>query len=574
MSVLADIGRPAAPPLAEALRAEDKVLRLRVAAVLGQLGDRRAVPDLLALLEGLEGSDPAAQAAAEALRSITGKQASELGPAVARYQALALDYLREDVAAVGHVYGEWQAVWYWDPQGKDLEHRLRYELVPSYLYYQRLAAENALKALNLDPGNTELQAILIASLSRQLCLTSGFSAGYPDGELKADAERRAGAFASGVPVACHLCGADAVGKALMHTLELGDGAASLYLVKLLGGKVGRETGEAAEALLAALDFPGAEVRCRASVEILKASPTGAIGDPAKVMQVFAAALGHAAKRTALLVSNDMQVLNKLAVVVEGQGWQVTKASVDGGAINKALDLRPAVDAVFLSAGAEPKLFKTAYSKLKSDARTAPLPLYVVLDPRNTTLDLSDYEGISAVISPDDLRAAKIEPLLTKAAAVGEIPSEGERAELVLLATQALEAVDPATTRYPLEALEPALCAALTGYGEAVALSAVRNLGRLGSAAALPALERALTREGASAELKAAVCKAIASVVSRTGESLNPSLVTALGAALEGEVQAVREAAAEALSVSGTPPRRLLEMTRKAASLRLAPLEPE
>jgi len=559
MSVLADIGRPAGPPLIEALAAEDEMVRLRVAAALGQLGEKRAVAALLAVCEDPDAAAPTVKAAEEALRAITGGTPAELGTAVEQYEALIAQYLAENRAAAGYVYGEWQEVWYWDPQGKALQDRLRYELVPTYLYYQRQAAENALKALRTDPGNANLQGFLLASLCRQLRLTRSAAELSQDEAMQRDAAARAAQLEVRVPVVGHLCDAAVVGRALRYALSLGDGATSLYLVKLLGTKAGRETGEAADALLAAVEFPDKDVRARASLEIVKASPTGAIGNPLQVMQALSVALHHAAKRTALLISNDLETLNKLAVLVENEGWQALKSNAHAAAIEQALDLWPSVDAVFLSADLDEALFDSAFGKLKSDVRTRSVALYVIAGGRQDGPDLSGYEGITSLLGRDDVRSARIAPLLEQVAEQGAVPTEAERAETVLLAALALAAVDPATTRYPLQTVEPALIAALRGYGEAVSLAAADCLARFGSANALGALGSAVSDPDSSPELRASACRAIAAVAARAGEPLSQPVLDALMGAFASDIQFVREAAAEALSVSGIGSERLTEL---------------
>ncbi len=570
ISTIRDIGRAAVPPLVEALAADDELVQLRVVGLIGQFGDRRAVPALLALCEAPNLSEPLAEAAGEALKAITGQPPDALGSAVEQYRALAQMYVKEDAASVGFVYGGWQEVWHWNPGAADWHERLTYELVPTYSYYQQQAVENALKGLGLDPENADLSSLLLTALCRQRQLAHMYSGLKDEEQVRSHAAVTAAQLDKHVPLVGHLMGVDVVGEALRQALTLGDPATSLYLVELLGSKAGLDASEGAEALAAALDFPHKDVRCRASIEIVKASPTGAIGDPQKVMQVLSIALKHAATRRALLIIDNLQVCNKLIAVLEGEGWQASSCDADVGRITATLNLQPAVDIVFVTGNVDDVIFRGCLDKLKADARTATLPLYAVVNPDVPAVDLTKYEGITGALSTDHLQAAKVAPLLAQAAQAGQIPTEGERADLVMMAAEALRLVDPRATRYPAELAEAGLIAGLSGYGERLSQAAVDDLARFGSANALGALAQVAADEAASAQLRASACQAIAAVAARTGEKPPAKAVEVLTAALSSDVAALREAAAEALSVSGLSAVEMIELMKAGAPAPVAP----
>ena len=570
VSTIRDIGRAAVPPLLEAAAADDELVQIRVVGALGQFGDRRAVPVLLSLWEAPGTPEIVVEAAGEALKAITSQSPDALGSAVEQYKTLVELYVREEAASVGFLYGGWQEIWRWNPAAANWQDRLTYELLPTYLYCQQEAVENALKALRLDPEDADLKALLLTALCRQRQLARMYAELKDDEQVRADAAARAVQLDRHVPLAGHLMDADVVGKALRQALALGDAATSLYLVELLGGKAGLDTSEGAEVLVAALDFPHRDVRCRASIEIVRASPTGAIGDPQKVMEVLSVALKHAATRRALLIMDNLQLRNKLTAVVEGEGWQASSCDVDVGPINAILNLQPAVDIVFMTGNVDDVIFRGCLGKLKADARTASLPLYAVVNPDAQAVDLTKYEGITGALSTDRVQAAKVAPLLAQAAQAGQIPTERERADLVLMGAEALKLVDPRATRYPVELAEAGLIASLSGYGERLSQAAVDNLARFGSANALSGLAQVASDEAASVQLRASACQAIAAVAARTGEELPDMAIEALMAALGSDEAALREAAAEALSVSGLSSAELLEIMQASAPAPVAP----
>jgi HEAT repeat protein len=217
ISILTDIGRDATAPLLAALRTNDEVLKSRIVAALGQIGDVRAVPPLLAIAQNPQTPPSLALAARDALKRITGKSADSLGSAVGQYRSLAKDYLTENTKTVGFVFGEWQEVWKWNPEPENLADRLSYELVPSYLYYPRQGAEIAREALQMNSGDGALKSLLVCLLCRELQLAAQAANVNLDAQVQQNVAARAAYLNSVAPVAAHLNDADVVGGALRRS---------------------------------------------------------------------------------------------------------------------------------------------------------------------------------------------------------------------------------------------------------------------------------------------------------------------------------------------------------------------
>ena len=553
IAALAEMPRDACLPLIAALATDDALLQSRVAGTLSQIGDIRAVPALMAIAEDTAASAPVVEAAKAAVRSITGQDAGQLPSALDLHKAVIDKYLTENGAAVGHVFGEWLPIWSWNEAAEQTASKLSYELVPGYLYYQRAGAELALLGLQSVPEDAGLKSLLLTLLCRQYKLANMAAEGGAGEAMRQDAAVRRADLEKRVATVGHLYDSDVAGQALKRALQLADGDASLVLVKLLGQKAGAESGEGAEALLAALDALDKDVRYQASIEIARRSPSGRMGEARKVMQVMAAALRYAAGRNALIVFNDLQSRNKLSAALQEHDFMTSECSAGEGAIDQCLNLRPGVDIVFLTGNLTEDAFDSIMGKLKSDARTKPVPLYVVVDAaKESPGDLSRFEGISGVLSPLEIRDAKLQPLLQEAAGHRLGPDAASRADVVLLAAQTLEGVDPVATAYPLAILEPSLLSALTGYGEPVQMATVNNLRRFGSEKALEPLGELVVATGSSVELRTAACHAIAAVARRTGQTLEPKTIDALRDAFNSDVELLKNAAAEAIGVAGIP----------------------
>ena len=82
VSLLVDLQRDACLPLIRVLRrTDDPLVQTRVADVLGQIGDVRALPALMAASEGPGSSAQLKDAVAGAVKAISGKEPAELGSA-------------------------------------------------------------------------------------------------------------------------------------------------------------------------------------------------------------------------------------------------------------------------------------------------------------------------------------------------------------------------------------------------------------------------------------------------------------------------------------------------------------
>jgi HEAT repeat protein len=562
LSTLVDIGRPAALPLIAALESKDNVLRVRAASVLSQVGNQRAVAPLMAVRESEDASQTLQDAATDAVETITEKSAGQLGSARVQYAELIKAYLREDAGRLGYVFGNWADVWDWDPDAKKLEDRLTHVRVPAVLYYQRQGAAFALQALEATPGDRRLQSLLPAALARELELARLHSAEGQDGEVIAQINERLAELKQKVPVVCHLYEAQIIGDALRQVMEVDDASASFYLITSLSKKVGVVPGDASQALDAASHFKGKEPRYRAAIELMRASPRGFVPNPNHVMQVMSAAIKRAAQRTALIVSNDLQMRNKLRTVLEQEGLSSVEANSDAGSISQALNLQPSIDVVFLNANAPQNVFNSAYQKIIRDGRTGGEALYVIRNPRKPAPDLEGLQNITGIMSPDDIRSEPINKMLEEAQQRRRVLASPERAETVLMAARALQKVDPSATRYPLSVAEPALIDVLGTYEEKVTVAAVKNLARFGSFRTLEPLAKTAGAEESSPTLKSAACRALAAVIERNPGNPPEPVLAVLWTELKSPDQPVREAAAEALSVSGVPRSEILSAARE------------
>ena len=571
-SLLADLHPDACLPLIQILtHADSAVLKERVAGVLGQIGDERAVPALLRVRESEDALESTREAAADAFRAITGKDPAEMS-ASASYADLALAYFQGDAYRVGYTYGMTADVWQWDADAADLPQKVVHQQVPNYLYYARMGAEVAWAGLSAAPEDTELQALLGASLVRQLALSRFYASGEKQfggravsDEQKQDATARADRLSKEVPVVLGLLDAEPVGRALRMALDSHYAPTALFLVKALRTKLSiaeLETSEdiAAQALAAAMDSGFKDVRYKAAVALVEGSPTGDAAPADYTMEVLAAALRAATAKRALVLVDDFMMRNKLSDLLKDGGLATLEVPVNEGSIESALHLEPSVDVVFLSNEVPELLMGSVMEKLASDPRTKGLPVYVVADPSGEGADVSGYDAVTKVLTADDVRAETLEPIIAEVTAESQSPfTEQEKAQ-VLDATRVLDDVDQNTTAYPAGKLQPALIDALTGYGDEVTAAAVDALSKFGGEPCLLPLSK-VVETGSTDPLKVSACHAIASVLERTDVALPIEAADILEAAHAEGSQAVQEAAAEAIGSCRLTGGRALDLIR-------------
>ncbi len=566
-SLLASMHPDATMPLVQVLlHSEDPLIKQRVAETLGAIGDPRAVPALLSVSECPEVLDASRRAAARAAGAIAGQQATAMG-AASQYMELAKAYLFEQKDTVGYTYGLSADVWSWDASA-EWPDKLTYEQMPGALYYQRMATQMALAGLDADPANGELQALLAASLARRLAACTSLT-DDPDVETatRQHAAGCVGELAERVPVVVSMLGAPVVARALELTMAAEDPAASRFLDRAVGEELEATAAEPCEmtaaALSEALQSGDKQVRYNAAINFVKSCPTGGCGPDQQIIAVLKAALQSAAGRTALIAMQDFQTMNELITVVREAGVTTVEVRPDARVMARVLDIVPSIDIVFVSGNVTDSIFADIVELASTDSRTKAAPLYVIVSGAGEPADVASYDQITKVLTADHVRPSVIEPILQEQVlARSRSAMTEEEEQVVLKALEALKAVDPATTSYPVAALEPALLKAIMGYSEEVTEGVVAALRKFGSAESFDALGVIVAGDMPN-ELKVAACKSIAAVLRRSGDA-SDELVEILLHALQSDKLPLRKAAASALGAAGLSPQQQLSLLKAQA----------
>ena len=543
-------------PLVAALGTNNDLLKTRLIELLGEVGDRKAVPALLSVTENEQATDLQREAARESLKKLT--DIGKLGAPLQEYGDLAEAYLKENHDMVGYFDAAQGEVWMWDEGASKLQNKLTYRMVPNYLYFPAIGVRVALNGLELDPNNERLRALMVAMVTVQMSRCKMVSSDNLSAQLgedmvtdamKSDAADRLTDLEERWPLLCRMAGPGVVGRAVELALDAGASPAALDLVQILGTKSGLTRKQGGDSLLRALDAGDKRVRYHAAIQAVRHAPLGEFGDARKVMKVMSATLKGAAAKTALLIVNDLNIRNKLAFLIRNNGLSTVGCSAIPSRVNKSLNLQPSVDIIFVTADVPPARYERVHTLLKQDVRTQSIPLYVLAG--DSAVNVSDYSGISGVLSPAQVRADKINSLLQQQVLEQRNAGDAERSEeLLMAALKALEPIQPEATDYPLGRLETALLDSLRGYSEDLELVALRVLATIGSYEAVQPIGKIVDDQESSAELKVQACKTIASILRRTGKVAPAKTVGVLQDALGTGSKKVREAAAEALGAAG------------------------
>ena len=610
------MGQQIVPALLEAIESDNQLVRQNCCAILGAIGDDRAMAELKRVSENPNEPPEVRGYADRALRALTGKTPAELQPAKYYYFQKAILYYRDHPAIIRERDKRW-FVWKW--QDGDLTH----ERVPRWLYHLRLAEEACYDGVRLDytyeriwpvmalvnlSQFLEVQAHLARSPEDQkeslnaLLATNrgGHVLGFPAGQrvlfqaldqaLKDQEPELAEAC---IDVLARICdGRDLVGAAAPAASADGETPATAAPTALVG-----------QPLIDALNYHDKRSAKRVRYAAGSALVTIADRNPAlkapgrsydwaeRVVEVLAEAAGESGTRTVLVIDSDSQTRRAVAQELVSLGYFVTEAADVHSGLRNAKAF-PSQDMIVMDAGlAHQETFavqsprnvkhrQTLIDSLRDDWRTAEIPIVIAADEgaleRARTLFEKDAKGFIARRVPPNREELKAE----MARVMDAHPSEMKGAADVMSAraSQSLGQIDPHHTIFPVGKSVPALGGVLEARPDAVREPALGALGRIGDAQSLAAITRLIqnTADNAPA-IRSAAARAIGEVLIRSKASLPTDTFDALLAGVNDPAPEVQLAAGEALGkvkLSDEQRYRVFEARRMHYKPPAAPAAPE
>lgn len=511
---LGRLDKSAVPPLIAALEAPAAPLAAIAADALGQLGDARAVPALVAASAVGKAPDAAVRAA----ERLTGRPMAAQAKTPA---ALLSDEARRYRTGQIRFPGDPVVVWAWDEGASAPAPRTVSKDEAAAYFGQKFARA----ALTIEPADRSAQAVLVG-----MALEQGTAA-------------TAAAMAAGPAVLTDvLRTAIADGKA-----ELAATAASAL------GRVTDVSALAVEGpyhpLVEALSAPSRRVRFAAARALVDLDPRRPFAGSSRVAPVLAQFLGSRALPRAVVIDGNLARGNSLAGYLKELGYDpVVAFRGDEGfrAVAASADVELVLVDVHQIQG--PWSMHDVLANLRADARTAGLPIYLY-GPLNLGPDLVSikerFPGVKFLVTPTNSRS------LDEQLGVAGRPqalSAAERAAFArdataLLARIAGQAGSPFNRE--LAAIEPALTAAMNAPETAPSASVA--LGDVPLPAAQRGLADLLLDPSKPAPLRSSVAAQLARSVQKFGPLVaadqearllqafdgepDPALKTALGAVI-------------------------------------------
>jgi AmiR/NasT family two-component response regulator len=510
MDALQHLGTDAVLPLCAACTSENAAVVRYAAVCLGALHDLRALPALKKVSESAADAVNK-EAANEAIRRITGKDAGALASANDLHIAAAIQYFRNDQLVV-KPYDTPDAVWNVDGNG------VKATKVPAALRSLRLAQQHCLAAVE-DP---RAESVLLAAYAGEKAVAVSAKEMGVEGAAEADPSLDVKIAAGGAP---------GLSSALQFAIENDAPLAAIQLIGALDAM-----GAMTPPLTAALDSHYKSVRYQAAFALAAHGETGE-----NVVKVLGEALAEDALRTVLVVDDKSESRNTMAAALREAGYTVITAENGGLGFARARTVPPKDVMVLRANMSDITIDQFVYD---ADYRSSSSGIVIVSDAAAAEALKTAFDGkgkvkgfltdpVAAQAVTDAVKAAMPELNHERAAAL----AAAERAAALL-------------AQLPFNALAPAkdsLVHSLARTEETVLVGALKAVGHLGPADAAAPVAALFADASKSETIRVAAADALGGIFARMTTAPAEDVMKPVMDAASGETNAnVRLAAGRAL----------------------------
>jgi len=569
------MGISATPPLAAALRFADDQARARIAGLIADNPDVRAVPPLLAILEDRERPDFVRRAVRRALERIFGQErttpAAPVVPAAAypsaaeAHLALALRYYYADPTLLELTPLDERVLWRWNPQGPTYGERLFFQDVPAYVYARARAEELILEGARQRNAPAALLELYICNNYLQLeeALARGAAADLPADEA-AEARERAERLKV-VHSINESLGTPYLYGALARALNDGDTALARRCVEALRNVGDSRVPRGTDYLVAALSYPDKLVRVSAAETLMRLHPAGDLPAAVEVARVTAAGLGVRPMETIVVLTGSDPFYAKLARLLAEWKFIPERRAEATEALNRLKAGIPPASLLVLDARTEGIATETFLTSLRRDAQTERLPV-VVLAPPEQMERLQDRCGKMATVLSLEAEPPTIKAALDAALAAQPPPGGTdvrENADLVRRVLSTLAALPPGT-RYPVQSLGLAAGGLINGYPDDIRILALRATANLGSVGMKDAVYGVYADADQPLEVRREAGAALVRLLTASPD-LEPDQRARLREMGSDPDPVLRAQAWHALAIASVPPAERVEALRRVAA---------
>ncbi len=536
------IGRHATLPLIQCLQSSNKTLRLNAALALSYIGDTRAVPGLLRLAQA-EGEDVGVrEVASRAVAKISGKS----GSALESYLAYSKDYLSGNPLLLreGDISN---VVWSF----KDGE--LKSRPVPTSLFALELAKDSAYGALQVDPNNEEALVCLAQVYLAQQSIVHDTLAKDPDSDM---AEMGDSVKELGITVL-------AAGPKVIRKAVNASTSAGMWSTAVRGMHVLAELEDSQQLdgspLVEGLKSPDKRIRTASSVALSKMGAKLSVKQAQDVVRNLARA---SLERSVRIVRYLDESASSQALAKEASSdstGTIVEASSKTAKFLADLRLFPNVDVIVFNENLKNYKASEIIRYIKQTSALANAKIVVVSNDVEKAQDRLGDKVDGFVAAP--VTAKKLKACVGKVLEGVELSEKDKRSnKTAVQAVEALSSLD--TKRFNISEASAEL-SKVAKRGAAVAIPAIRALGRSAGNDMIPTLIEILKRSETAASVRIAAASAIGSIMGRSGKLSSDALAALKSLAIDMEQSSeIRAAAVAALGKSPISASERAELLRK------------
>lgn len=580
-------------PVIEFLNSSSSFTRQNAAVVLGHIGDRRAIPGLLARLEDPSEDEHVKGSSKDAVIEITGeKDIAALPPAKKWYYELAQRYYYDDLAIIINNYKDW-LYWFWVEDEQNVARKLAYRKVDRFEYNELLAEEACYEALALDNNYDDVWTLLLCVLFAELCEVDAAlevmvqSEDISTVELEKFQKKRA--VNEKCQTVCYTRGKQQLYKALRRSLDDRNALVAvtcIYTVKDLEADGSMLPGippppappgtppeqippppplAPGASLIAALNYPDKRVRYAAAEALVFMNPIQPFLDSNKVVPALIEALGESAPRVILVIENDLQIANRLVQFIREIGYMPVLERDGLNGLTRAKSF-PTQDLVIISTELPDMKAFEIIDALREDYRTKDTPIFVTAPETRLRVIRGLYAGRADDIVNNKIDKLALRDKLDKAFTLPQARQDApaRAIEIARKAAEALAHIDLKNANYSnwtlaVGPLEEVCQKGTTNQPrrldyDVVRLPAMVALGRMGESArgTLDTLCDIFSNDNNKKEIRVGAADAIGGIIRPTHKG-SALVYTTLREGLNDRELEVQNAAAKALGKADWTP---------------------
>lgn len=597
--VLSRMGSRAVVPLEEALKSDDPALVSSVATILGDIGDPRAMPKLVQMVNDSDHTQEVKNVCRNSIAAIAARSSMATIPeASALYFQEAMRYFRDGDHVRDEVVANESLMWRWveDPAEGAME--LQYTEAPYYAWNELMAEQLLFDGASHYADFAAYTPLLAAVLTAQkqeveLRLKLARERVHPP-QLPAEAvaalEQRDEALAE-ILLNVRMIEPDMLYRAVSQSIVSERYDVAIKLMELLRDEQladaeqtlpSREEGLMADksgtVLVAALEHPEKRIRYQAAATLAHLDPAIRFFNSERVVPLLSEAVGEWGMITVLVLEEDFRHRNTARSELQNKGMLAFTAN-DGFQARAQLNEAPVKDAIIISGTLQPALRDEhgvvidvkeqtpagLVELFSNNPATAETPIFIAV-PENKELaaKIKDaFEGKVAGFVQRPYNGTEMKGLIENALGDHTLPdlNRAQREQVSLNAAKALGAIDPVTSQFDISQAADALVGTIAERDDDIRIAALHALGLTGDASKIDRVTEVYESQAevlvTKPEVRAAFLYAIG--------LLNPNTSAAvdiIADALVADQLTVREAASRAVGHGrGTEPETLWDYER-------------